>query len=159
MGQEVDPNLIELLIREVLEEKIASMIYNSEFFPTEPTIPKPSAETQPQQPPLPSPRKSLEFLEQQKEQPVVFEVPTPVPTPSPPRSPVPQPQQQQQKPAEPKPQVVQAPQPPPPVQYLVLEQEEEFSELDVTLEDQQPFEDDGKFLRTYFIEGLVFKIY
>ena len=158
MGQDIDPNLVEILIREVLEEKIASMIYNNDFFTNdtvEKQVPHLDIIEEPQigvvQPqPQPSPRKSLEYLEQRKydNRPQSLELATPVPTPPllspsyPPVHvhPVPQPQPQLQ------PQTVAVEQKPK-IQYLVLEQEEDFSELDVTLEDeQQPEFDEGSFL-------------
>jgi len=47
LGLPIDPNLVEVLAREVLEEKIASMIYNSIESLTE--------KSKQQQPPQPSP--------------------------------------------------------------------------------------------------------
>lgn len=94
LGQQVDPNLIEALCYEVLNEKIASMIFNKDYFPTDEFIPPPLETIRPQQP-IPSPRKSLEFLEQQKDRHVEVQVATPIVTPthSPPHSPRPKPQE------------------------------------------------------------------
>jgi hypothetical protein len=81
IGEPIDQNLIQLLAREVLEEKISIMMNNYEVKTN-------------QMPPQPSPRKSLEFLESQKDQfNVEFVLKTPIvtPTQSPPRSPLPQP--------------------------------------------------------------------
>jgi hypothetical protein len=121
----IDPNLVEILAREVLEEKIASMIYNSIESLTEKSK---------QQPPQHSPRKSLEFLEQQRDPKVVLEFQTPQATPrnSPPPSPPPQKEEPKVEPIpvteKAKPEVV---------KYFIIEKDEDsYSVLDVTLEDE-----------------------
>jgi hypothetical protein len=96
LGQPIDPNLVEALCYEVLDEKISSMIHNKN---TEDLYPSGEQQQQPPgrssngtaPPPIPSPRRSLEFLEQQKDRPVEIQVPTPVvtPTQSRPSSPLP----------------------------------------------------------------------
>ena len=139
MGVEVDANLVELLVREVLEEKIAGMIFADEEKATiaemeeknEERVPTPPPPPPPVHHPLPSPRKSLDS---KREEPVWLEIDTPVVTPPERRSPVDQ--RRERLTEQPKEQLKERLK----VQYLVLEQEEDFSDLDVTLEEK---EDDG----------------
>lgn len=87
MGQPVDPDLIQALIREVLEEKVSSITSNKELVPED----KPTITTPNNGPPMPSPRttmrKSLDNFDQQQF--FINEVKTPIATPtqSPPLSP------------------------------------------------------------------------
>lgn len=86
IGQPVDPDLIQALVREVLEEKISSISLNKEILPEDRTQLNPASTG----PPMPSPRnlnrKSMEIMDQPY---LNLEVRTPVPTPdrSPPLSP------------------------------------------------------------------------
>jgi hypothetical protein len=92
VGEPLDQSLIEALSREVLKEKISSMIANKQLFPDEVIINsynqknvQKNQQLQ-QQPPVPSPRKLIEYLNQaDKLEPI--DVPTPIPTPSLPNSP------------------------------------------------------------------------
>ncbi len=155
MGLEVDPNLIELLIREVLEEKIANIISSetneshvgeSLLIPLNNNQDEGEEEIVQKQQPQPSPRKTIDYLEHQKEErPLSLDIDTPIPTPPSHRSPT-----------STRPIIIAPTQPPPPTtplpphetinkqpkqkNYIVLEEEENFSELDVTLEEDE--EDD-----------------
>ena len=94
VGQPVDPNLIEALAREVLEEKVASMISNglntARDNPATSYTPHPPAQSTGQ--PQPSPRRPTVdyYLPNEHEQTGgSMDVPTPIPTPH--ESPVPTP--------------------------------------------------------------------
>ena len=86
IGEPIDPNLIEVLCQEVLAEKISSMVNK---FPTHsdrvdcrPQLNSDQNHKQQwQAPPVPSPRRSLEFLENQREPEPGLNVDTPVATP------------------------------------------------------------------------------
>lgn len=88
IGQPVDQDLVQALIREVLEEKVASMALNRDLADEASTKPSVNVSA-----PIPSPRarKSIEIPNEFNNQQVQFsfEVKTPVPTPSqsPPQSP------------------------------------------------------------------------
>jgi hypothetical protein len=148
MGLDVDSNLIELLIREVLEEKIANIIYSSDSNVDQNinlnlnVNEQVEVEVEEKIIPQPSPRKTLDYLidYERQESNLDLVVVTPVPTPpiitSPP-------------PTITKIPIIHPPQPPSITNisneikkkhFLVLEEEENFSELDVTLE--QEFEED-----------------
>ena len=77
LGEEIDPDLIECLSREVLNEKIAAMIDQRDEEIQSEII---------DQPPVASIRKSVEFLEKKKEKSDFIEVSTPKVTP--PQSPI-----------------------------------------------------------------------
>ncbi len=138
-GLPVDPNLIESLSREVLEEKIASIIYQ-QVRSDELTKAEQKSQLKPSQPPQPSPRRSLEYLEAQKEQyNLVIEIKTPVASPaqSPPSSPEPKqslfvpPQSKQQD-------VPPTQQPQSNTQFIVLSKSEDDSYIfEVTIEDEK----------------------
>ena len=85
VGQPVDQDLIEVLAREVLEEKIASMLAGKQEFLNNEFVP--SSQSQPS----PQPRKNIEFFNEQqiRKQESVYDVQTPIVTPniSPPASP------------------------------------------------------------------------
>ena len=153
MGLEVDPNLIELLIREVLEEKIANMISsetNESHVDNQHEEEEEEEEededdlVQKQQPqPQPSPRRTIEYLEnhQKNERPLSLDIDTPIPTPPSHRSPT-----------STRPIIITPTQPPQlphettikePKQkhYILIEEEENFSELDVTLEEENEEDD------------------
>ena len=86
IGQPVDPDLIQALVREVLEEKISSMSLNKEILPEDRSQLAPASTG----PPMPSPRnvnrKSMENMDQPY---LNLEVRTPIATPD--RSPPPSP--------------------------------------------------------------------
>ena len=112
------------------------MVYNKQMYSDELDNGQPS-NNHVQQAPMPSPRKSLEFLESQKDQyNQVFEVKTPIATPtqSPPRSPIPT---VQHKPIVPPQQEPEKPQQP--LQFYILNKsDDEYSILDVTIEEEEP---------------------
>jgi hypothetical protein len=87
LGQPVDPNLVEALCFEVLDEKISAMIFNKEH--QQPIINDAPPPLKPQQP-IPSPRRTLDYIESSN-RPAEIEVRTPIATPSPARSPSPLP--------------------------------------------------------------------
>ncbi|RNA29012.1 TALPID3-like isoform X2, partial [Brachionus plicatilis] len=72
VGQDIDPDLIECLTREVLNEKIAAMIDRQDEETLSEVV---------DQPPVASIRKSVEFLEKKKEKSEFIEVSTPKVTP------------------------------------------------------------------------------
>lgn len=140
IGQPVDPDLIQALVREVLEEKISSMSLNKEILAEQDRTQFATSSTGP---PMPSPRnvnrKSIENMEQPY---LNLEVRTPIPTPdrSPPLSPTvqkkvltPQISVESKEPAQPQPPVM-----PQIVAYNLLE--EEASLLEETLHED---DDDG----------------
>ena len=122
-GDQIDPNLIQLLAREVLGEKINFMMNNYEIKSN-------------QIPPQPSPRKSLEFVESHKDQfnfEFVLKTPIATPTQSPPRSPLPQPSHFK---TEETTAVKEKENQEQPIQFYILNKsDDEYSILDVTIEE------------------------
>ncbi len=142
IGQPVDPDLIQALVREVLEEKISSISLNKEILPEDRTQLNPASTG----PPMPSPRnlnrKSMEIMDQPY---LNLEVRTPVPTPdrSPPLSPTVRnkiltPQISVEKEPKGTPEMVQPVQMPQIMAYNLLD-EDEASLLEETLQEN----DDG----------------